>query len=221
MNLRAAILRRHELLQRCSTDLEFRAVTLQHLRFNCEAFISDWCWTYDPRLSIPRPGTDPLDASAFVPFDLWERQRQYIRWLDERTPERLELLVEKSRDVGITYLNAGWSLHKWLFRPGWKITFGANKAHLVDELKNPDSIFEKLRILLDSLPTWMLPYGFDRAKHSNLRRLVNPRNLNTITGEGGDQMGRGGRASVYFLDEAAFVERADSCLLYTSPSPRD
>src|SRR5262249_29852206 len=38
----------------------------------------------------------------------------------------------------------------------------------------------------------------------------NPANGATITGEGGDQIGRGGRASVYFVDEAAFLERPRS-----------
>jgi hypothetical protein len=38
-------------------------------------------------------------------------------------------------------------------------------------------------------------------------RLTFPRTGSTITGEAGDNIGRGDRASLYFVDEAAFLER--------------
>jgi hypothetical protein len=118
-------------------------------------------------------------------------------------------LVEKSRDMGITWLCCAYALHGWLFRPGFAAGFGSRKLELVDRRGDLDSIFEKLRFLLDNLPAWMLPKGFDRAEHDNLARLVNPANGSTITGEGGDSIGRGGRKTVYFVDEAAHLEHPD------------
>lgn len=121
-----------------------------------------------------------------------------------------EGLLEKSRDVGATYLCAGVALHHWMFVPGFKATFGSRVVDLVDNKDNPDAIFAKLRIMLDRQPPELLPSKFIRSQHDNYMRLVNPDTGAIISGEGGQNMGRGGRSSVYFVDEAAFIEHAES-----------
>lgn len=118
-------------------------------------------------------------------------------------------LVEKSRDTGVTWLCCAYALHGWLFRPAFSAGFGSRKLEMVDRLGDLDSIFEKIRFLLYGLPVWLLPAGYDRRQHDNFTRLVNPQTGGTITGEGGDNIGRGGRKTVYFVDEAAFIEHAD------------
>jgi phage terminase large subunit len=40
-------------------------------------------------------------------------------------------------------------------------------------------------------------------------RILNPVNGASITAEAGDSIGRGGRSSIYFVDEAAFLERPE------------
>src|SRR5262249_54910667 len=119
-------------------------------------------------------------------------------------------LVEKSRDMGASFLCCAHALHGWLFRPGYQVGFGSRKLEYVDEKGDPKAVFEKLRFLIDHLPGWMRPPGFRSSEHSFFAKLINPANGATITGEGGDQIGRGGRASVYFVDEAAFLERPRS-----------
>jgi phage terminase large subunit len=158
-------------------------------------WVNHWAWTYDPRRS-----------PAAMPFDLWPRQAEFIRWLEERERARESGLAEKSRDVGFTWLCAAYALHRWLFVPGSKITFGSRKEALVDQKGNPDCIFEKIRMIQQRLPAWMMPVGFGKL-HDNHLRITNPVNGNSITGEAGDNMGRGGRSSLYFKDEAAFIER--------------
>ncbi|MDH7794107.1 MULTISPECIES: hypothetical protein [unclassified Beijerinckia] len=162
-----------------------------------------WVWTYDPRL-VGKAG------GAFVPLRLWPKQREIVLWMLARIQAGEEGLLEKSRDVGATYLCAGVALHQWLFMPGFKATFGSRKVDYVDRRDNPDSIFAKLRLMLRRLPRAMLPEGFNFARHDTSMRLVNPANGGVISGEGGEDMGRGGRSSVYFLDEAAFVPHADT-----------
>lgn len=141
---------------------------------------------------------------------LWPKQIEYVLWLEDRIRKGEEGLTEKCRDAGVTYLCGGVSLHHWRYDPGFKATFGSRDLDLVDARDNPDSIFEKLRIILRRLPQWMLPAGFSWHKHDTIGRLFNPETSSVITGEGGDDMGRGGRASVLFVDEAAFVPRAES-----------
>jgi phage terminase large subunit len=48
------------------------------------------------------------------------------------------------------------------------------------------------------------------AQHDNYMRMVNPATSAVISGEGGEDMGRGGRSSMYFVDEAAFVPNAET-----------
>jgi phage terminase large subunit len=157
-----------------------------------------YLWTYDPRL-VGRSG------GAYVPFKLWPKQRDIVLWMLERLRAAEEGLIEKSRDTGVTYLCAAVALHQWLFAPGFKATFGSRKVDYVDKKDNPDSIFAKLRIMLRRLPATMLPEGFSWSQHDHYMRLVNPQTGAVISGEGGDDMGRGGRSSVYFVDEAAFI----------------
>jgi hypothetical protein len=56
----------------------------------------------------------------------------------------------------------------------------------------------------------MLPVGFNRSANDNYMRLVNPETSAVISGEGGEDMGRGGRSSMYVVDEAAFVPNAET-----------
>jgi hypothetical protein len=157
-------------------------------------WVNDWVWTYDPR-----------KTPSSMPFDLFPRQEEFLRWLEYLEREGVHGVAEKSRDVGFTWLCAAFAVHRWLFF-GAKIAFGSRKEGLVDQLGNPDTIFAKVRFIIEHLPLWMLPAGFSKA-HDNYLRLLNPVNGGAITGEGGDNMGRGGRSRIYFVDEAAFIDR--------------
>ena len=55
----------------------------------------------------------------------------------------------------------------------------------------------------------MKPRGFNERSDSNYMRLLNPENGACVIGESGDNIGRGGRTSVYFDDEAAHLEHAE------------
>lgn len=157
-----------------------------------------WVWTYDPREEVKAR-----------PFDPFPRQVQFLDWLRERERLKEPGVADKSRDSGFTYLCAGYAVHGLLFRRGFSMGFGSHKLEYVDDSANPKSIFWKVRDVLYNLPGWMLPAGFDRKKHDRQACVVNPELGGTIVGEGGDNIGRGGRTSVYVVDEAAYLEHPD------------
>lgn len=161
----------------------------------------NYAYTFDPRL-IGKPG------GAFVQMRLWPKQREVVEWLYRQIIAQEEGLLEKSRDVGATYLTVGTCLWFWLFGDGFKATFGSRKVDLVDKKDDPDCIFHKLRLMLGRQPDELMPAGFKPAVHSTYMQLTNPANGSVITGEGGQDMGRGGRSTIYVLDEAAFVPNA-------------
>jgi hypothetical protein len=107
----------------------------------------------------------------------------------------------------------------WIFRPGTVIGFGSRKESYVDDIGNPNSLFWKIRTFIDYLPAEFKPKGYDIKKHAPFMRIMNPENDSTIIGEAGDNIGRGGRTSIYFKDESAFYERPeliDAALSQTS-----
>lgn len=167
-----------------------------------EHWVNHWAWTYDPR-----ENPDGIKSNRVLPFDLFPRQEEYLAWLREREQNEEDGLVEKSRDMGVTWLCCAYAAHGWLFRDGYSVGFGSLKWEEVDELGNLDTILEKCRFLIRGLPAWMQPAGYIEREHASYCRIVNPANGAIITGEGGDEMGRGGRKSVFFLDEAARVAR--------------
>lgn len=166
-------------------------------------FINDWMTTYDPRL-VER------GIEATVPFLLFPRQEAFVTWAIDRWKGREDGLVEKSRDMGVSWLSIAVAAWMWLFHKGVAIGFGSRKEVYVDDLANPNSLFWKFRQAIELLPPELRPTGWDVKKHAPFMRIVNPENGSVVIGEAGDNIGRGGRTSIYFVDEAAFLERADT-----------
>lgn len=168
---------------------------------NPKAWIRDFCVTYDPRKQKPQPKT--------MPFIMFPRQEDLIDCLQECVRDRESMLAEKARDMGASWTCGAFSAHQWLFIPGTAIGWGSRKEQLVDKLGDPDSIFEKIRMIISHLPAFCLPNGWNPSQHALHLRIVNPENGSIISGEGGDNIGRGGRKTMYFKDESAHYERPD------------
>jgi hypothetical protein len=184
-----------------TTDREFRRLDLERCRRDRVHWCNSWAWTFDPRnVGTSEPTT--------LPFDLFPKQVDFLQWLAQREAEQHDGLAEKSRDVGLTWLCVAYAVHSWLFRKGFMVGFGSHRREEVDQLGNPKTILEKARFLLRNLPGWMLP-GYDEAQHGLFCRIINPRNGSMILGEGGDNIGRGNRTSIFFVDEAAHLEHPD------------
>ena len=178
-------------------------------------FINSFAWTYDPRLT-------PMGVHAMLPLILFPGQEEILYKVDECYRNRKNFLVEKSRAEGLTEILCAYDVWRWLFTPGYKGGWGSRVKHLVDQSGNPDTIFERLRRIIYNLPDKMRPKGWksrENNKFDNILRLVNPQNGSTLIGEGGKNIGRGGRSSFYKIDEAAALEypqAADEALSYNT-----
>lgn len=166
---------------------------------NLGEFVLHWVDTYDPR----RPG------NKWVPFIFFTRQSQFLTFLDECVEDQENGLVEKCRDAGITWCACAWSVAAWLFKSDFAIGWGSRKQDLVDKLGDPDSIFEKMRLIIRRLPDVFRPVGFNAKEHATFMKLINPANGSIVSGEAGDNIGRGGRKAIYFKDESAHYERPE------------
>lgn len=161
-------------------------------------FLSDWALTVDPRVKKPR--------SPVMPFLLFPKQIELIQWIEERYETGTPGVLVKSRDVGASWLAMAWGITKCLFVKDFMVGIGSAKEDKVDRSGDPDTLFYKGRMFLQWLPV-EFRCGWDLGKHSAHMRLVFPETNSSVTGEAGDNIGRGGRKSVYLVDEAAHVER--------------
>ncbi|WP_024873148.1 hypothetical protein [Tolumonas lignilytica] len=170
---------------------------------NPSDFINDWGMTFDPRnAEIGLPNT--------IPFLLFPKQAQFIDWLIARWKSREDGLVEKSRDMGLSWLCVAAAAWMWLFKPGTVVGFGSRKEEYVDKLGDPKSLFWKCRQFINLLPEEFRPVGYDEKKHAPHMRIINPETGSTIIGEAGDNIGRGNRTSIYLKDESAFYDRPET-----------
>lgn len=161
-------------------------------------FIENFCWTYDPR-----------SENKNLPVVLFDYQKEALRYIVEHIDHGKNFLLEKSRDMGISWLMVYVSLWYWLFRDGSNILLGSYKEKLVDDGVNQDALFGKLEFTLRNMPRWILPRRFSITKHRTKLKLVNPENNNIISGDTmNPQFGRGARKTFIFYDELGFWETA-------------
>lgn len=166
---------------------------------NPAQFIIDWGQTFDPRNA-------DIGLPSVLPFLLFPKQEEWVHWLMERWKAREPGLTEKSRDMGMSWLTVATAATLCLTRPGVVIGFGSRKEDYVDKLGDPKSLFWKAREFVSYLPREFRG-GFDRKLHAPHMRLLFPQTGSAMTGEAGDNIGRGDRTSIYFVDEAAHIER--------------
>lgn len=194
---------RLKMIRRVEDNPEIAKGIRRHYSTRCVEFIEEWVDTVDPR-NAGVPG-----RRVRMPFILFQRQRDFVQFLQDCLEYEQGGLVEKSRDMGATWLCCAFSVWLWLFRTGASVGWGSRKEMLVDRIGDMDSIFEKMRDIVDHLPGWMLPEGFSRGAHLAHMKIINPQNGSSITGESGDNIGRGGRKLIYFKDESAHYERPE------------
>lgn len=161
-------------------------------------FLMDWGITHDPRnLERKQP--------ALVPFMLFDKQIDLIEYILRKMYSGAPGLIEKSRDTGASWVTMALACTLCLFKRDLVIGFGSRKEEYVDKLDDPKSLFYKARAFMRYLPPEFRGSWVD--KDAPFMRLVFRDTGSAITGEAGDNIGRGGRTWAYFVDESAHLER--------------
>lgn len=195
----AAFRWRAERIQKIREDASVLPALKMYYKENPAQFITDWGITYDPRnIEIGLPAT--------LPFLLFPKQEEWVNWTLDKWKNRQSGMTEKSRDMGVSWLAIGLSCALCLNYHGMVIGFGSRKEEYVDKLGVPKSLLEKVRLFMAGLPPEFRG-GWDRDVHAPHMRIFFPETGAIITGEVGDSIGRGDRTALYFVDEAAHLER--------------
>lgn len=199
---------RMERLQRIRAQPGMLSVLKEHYKHNPIDFIEDWGITVDPRVMAKRDPVTGAKRAALMPFLLFPKQREWINWVEGLYAEQESGLTEKSRDMGVSWLAVAYSVAKCLFNDGFTVGFGSRKEEYVDDRGSPKALFWKARQFIAHLP-YEFRGGWDERKHAPHMRISFPMTGSVMTGEAGDNIGRGDRASIYFVDEAAHIERPE------------
>ncbi|MCP3681866.1 MAG: CapA family protein [bacterium] len=145
------------------------------------------------------------------PFCTYEFQDQTILELQESIIRGKDYLIEKSRDMGCSWMVILTYLHFWLDPAGGgDFLLGSRIEDYVDKKGDMRALISKARYALYKLPVWLRPLGFNPKTHDNFMRLVNPETNSSITGESNNpNWSTGGRYLSGLMDELAKWEGSD------------
>lgn len=176
----------------CSRNKQSQVLAFQLCKEDPVFFIENFGWTFDPRR-----------APFHFPFILYEYQKDSIRWIVQKIKTGGDGLIEKSRDMGATWMFV-WILYWfWRFDDAFNGLLGSYKEKLVDD-RTTDSLFGKLDYCIQNTPKWLIPRRFKSKEHRQKLKLVNPENFNLLSGDTmNPDFSRGARKNVVFMDEGA------------------
>ncbi|HEY4215012.1 MAG TPA: hypothetical protein VGM84_26280 [Steroidobacteraceae bacterium] len=178
-----------------------RVAWLKHFyRHNIAAFVDQWGQTLDPRL-LARGG------SAVVPFRLFPKQRDMIDFMLNCYRQNESGVIVKARDCGASWCAMSMLASLCLFNDNFAAIIGSALEIKIDVSGTTGTLMHKARMFLEYLPEEFRG-GWNVDKYSAHMRLWFS-NGSSIQGQAGLQIGRGERASIVVLDEAAHIEHAD------------
>ncbi len=198
---------RMELRRLAEKDAGFRSMLLTACKVSPTFWINAFVWTYRQKEVGPSGLEVPIMGNrAHVPFITWPVQDEAIELVYESIAKGEDVNFEKSRDMGATWLLLTIADQFFLFQNEVNIGAVSRKEELVDKGGDMDTLFEKIRYIHRLLPVWMRPRIRDRFM------FLHNEDLNsTIAGESTNtEVGRGGRKTFYFVDEAAAITHAES-----------
>jgi len=155
---------------------------------------------------------EPRALHKVIPFVTWTHQDAVILAMDgaisesEREEKSIDVILPKSRAQGATYIYLMIFLRRWLRDVKFTAGLVTRNEQLVDSKTDSDTLLWKFGWCLDMLPGWLQPEG---GYYRNIvdHTFMNPVNQATITGYAAtDDLGRGGRRTVFAMDEFGSVD---------------
>ena len=194
--------------QEIDKDPTYAAVQKAHALDDVLHFFKYFAWTHDPRPAIlAQYGC----KSPRLPFLLYDFQEDAVLKLVDHISNSKDLLIEKSRDMGVSWIVITVILWFWLQpQAGNDFLFGSRKFDFVDKKGSQDTLFQKFRYNLYGIPKELRPQGFEENLHDNVAFIANPETGSYIRGESNNaNFGTAGRYKAVFPDEFAKWEETD------------
>ena len=200
---------RVELLKAAEKDTGLQQDLFSAAAHSILFYMNAFCFTYRVQIVDANGKTRPvLSHEAHVPFITWECQDEAVLKIDRGITEGCDLCVEKSRDMGASWIVLTVCQHKFVFRPDSQILFLSRTEKYVDETGNHKSLFWKADYLHQWLPEWMCPPNVGVGqKNRRKMHMHNTLNGSAIDGESTTaNAAAGDRRLVILMDEFGLVQ---------------
>ena len=188
---------RQKVREICEGDIGAQEEYLRLCAEDSLFWLNTFAWLHEPR---PTP--------RIIPFVIWPHQVSFWKNLD-LFMGRKDLILEKSRGEGASWMAMWWLLHKWLFLPMFQAGVVSKDEDAVDNPSNLGTMLCKIDFALgnrkrnrpSTLPTWMIP-EFDRNVTDHT--FFNQENEASINGFSATaNVATGDRKTVMIMDEFA------------------
>ena len=202
LNYRAEILKNAEYDKGFQQDL--MTASAESLLF----WINSFCFTFHQFDVEGSTGERYESKEAYHPFISWEIQDVLFERLIWHLANAKDILINKSRDMGASWMCAIFLHWLWLFRPNSQLLELSRTEPYVDQPGNKKALFQKHDLLNNFLPEWMKPPQCSVGqKYRTKMHLFNVLNGSCIDGESTtEHAASGDRRLVALLDEFAKVK---------------
>lgn len=201
---------RRYVLQRARKSANIRKGLLAACAEDPLFFVNTFVWQYNPTKL----------GQEVEPFVSWDFQDEALLAMNKAIEEGSDLFIEKSREMGASWLCLIAFFWRWRFKPMQKFLAISRSEDAVDKPDDPDSLFWKLDFIIKYLPGWMME-GYKPTKHRKKMVLIHPTNGSVITGQASTgKAGVGGRATAMFIDEFSQIREDYEVLQRTSDTTK-
>ena len=192
------LLYRIQVNERARRDPAFAGLQREICKSSILYYTNVFVWTFDPRRI--QSGFD-----AELPFCTFPFQDDYLEWKLWTLKHQMTGVCEKSRDMGVTWLNMDSVSYLINFFPGAVAYLTSLREEDVCN-KGSDSLFGKVRYIQSRLPDW-LRNGWEQGSRDDIHLSITiPDVGSAVRGQKVESTGgRGGRATVLEADEYAHV----------------
>lgn len=213
-DLKRNLLFRKEIIKRCLENedyaKEIRRICKQDILF----YLNVFAWTYNPK------NKSHLKVLPFITYETY--QDKFILECVDAIFKGEDIAVEKSRDMGGSWIPLYAIEWVWHFYPMESFLLGSRKEEYVEDPGNPRALFWKFDFHVEHLPSFLRPI----VEKTDMHRK-NLFNGSVVDGEStNENFARGDRRTAILLDEFAAVENgyrilestrdATNCRIYVS-----
>lgn len=198
---------RKNLLERAAKDRGLQSDLLAACSKSFLFFVNVFCFTYHQFEVLPS-GERVESTKPHRPFITWEIQDVLCDEFELSLKNAEDILIDKSRDLGASWIAVAFLFWLWLFRPDSQMLMMSRVQDYVDQTGNMKALFQKLDYMNERLPSWMRPPdSLPGQKYRTKMHVMNVLNRSVIDGESTTQhAARGDRRLVILLDEFGAVE---------------
>ena len=203
---------RLSLFKKCEEDHDFAQKVKAFCAQDIVFWVDNTCWTKDTRNK----------KTPILPFICYDFQVKALRKIKQNIQIGKDLLIEKSRDMGASWMIDYVYQHEFQFEIGADFRMGSRKEEFVDKLNDINTLLEKIRFNLERQPLFLMPVkGFETVREfgdsTRYMRLINKENQNSIVGESANpHFGSGGRSKSAAYDEMAKWEKGVDVQAWTA-----